>query len=79
MPTSKQSFEHVKGILAKLDRSIDDARQRRLHDDEEKTIGADETTDLRPGRAKPMQRESFFKSANPHKAATEQWNRLRGA
>ncbi len=75
MPTSKKSFEHVKGILAKLDRSIDHARDKRLNQNEERVIGVDEDADARPGRARPMQRESFFKSPNPHKAANEQWSR----
>lgn len=33
MSTSERTFEQVKNILGKLDRNIDAARARRLHDD----------------------------------------------
>lgn len=34
MGTSERAFNQVKEILGKLDRSIDQARQKRLHGDE---------------------------------------------
>ena len=80
MPTSKKSFEHVKGILAKLDRSIDAARDRRLSGTEdEQTIGKSEpAVDAPIGRARPMQRASYFRrdgeAARPD-ATQSQWNR----
>lgn len=81
MPTSRRSFDHVKGILAKLDRSIDDARKRRLTVDEpeeDRSIGVSETDEARPGRAKPMQRESYFKSPMQPRRINEQWPRTHG-
>jgi hypothetical protein len=35
MQPSESSFDRVKSLLGKMDRSIDDARRRRLHDPEE--------------------------------------------
>ena len=34
MATSRETIDHVRNILKKLDRSIDDARRKRLADDE---------------------------------------------
>lgn len=34
MPEQNRAFDQVKAILDKLDRSIDEARQKRLHGDE---------------------------------------------
>lgn len=35
MTTSQHTFDQVRSILGRLDRSIDQARERRLHGDEE--------------------------------------------
>jgi hypothetical protein len=35
MQSSDNAFDRVKSLLGKLDRSIDDARQKRLHPEEE--------------------------------------------
>jgi len=49
MTTSKQTFTQVKDILRKIDRSITDARERRLRD--EGTLGPNQPGDdlRRPG------------------------------
>ena len=64
MPTSRRSFDQVKGILAKLDRSIDTARERRLSDGSpgEEMIGRASDEEGMPVRAKPMRRASMFRS-----------------
>jgi hypothetical protein len=86
MPTSKKSFDHVKGILDKLDRSIDAARDRRLAGtDEEETIGKREAAaaeDAPIGRARPMKRASYFRTPGenpPSPASSEQWPRQKPA
>ena len=35
MPGSDTAFNRIKSLLGKMDRSIDDARQQRLHADED--------------------------------------------
>jgi len=55
MGTSPETFDQVKNILRKLDRSITDARQRRLDTDE--TPAAENPSNdpnAKPGRARPM-------------------------
>jgi hypothetical protein len=55
MGTSPETFDQVKNILRKLDRSITDARQRRLNTDETPRQVAPETPEqAKPGRARPM-------------------------
>jgi len=64
MAPSRRSFDQVKGILAKLDRSIDTARERRLSDGsaDEEMIGRAAEEEGLPVRAKPMRRASMFRS-----------------
>ena len=38
MQPSDTSFDRVKSLLGKMDRSIDDARRRRLHDPEDEVV-----------------------------------------
>lgn len=55
MGTSPETFDQVKNILRKLDRSITDARQRRLDtDDSSKSTPAEAAEQAKPGRARPM-------------------------
>jgi len=54
MGTSPETFDQVKNILRKLDRSISDARQRRLDTDEAPNPAADAADQAKPGRARPM-------------------------
>lgn len=57
MGTSPETFDQVKNILRKLDRSITDARQRRLNTDEaprQPAQPAEPSDQARPGRARPM-------------------------
>jgi hypothetical protein len=67
MGTSPEAFNQVRDILRKLDRSINDARDRRLADQEPRRVspsqqqqqvnGQSEPTDPdRPLRARPMRR-----------------------
>lgn len=63
MGTSPEAFNQVKNILQKLDRSIDDARTRRLNtpDEPASTAGQAPSTLLgfdpsRVGRARPLAR-----------------------
>jgi len=44
MQPSESSFDRVKSLLGKMDRSIDDARRRRLHDPEEDIV-AEQSSD----------------------------------
>lgn len=72
MANNRKSFDQVKGILAKLDSSIDSARQRRLSDgDQDAMIGQAEDDGV-PRRARPMRRESVFKSPVDQKKS-EAW------
>lgn len=58
MPTSPESFNKVRDILRKLDRSIDAARDRRLRADDEKDRPAPTPANTdnpdRPLRARPL-------------------------
>ncbi len=67
MGISQETYDQVKNILRKLDRSIDEARSERLHGSrapegsgrvqgDSELIGGSEGTPARPGRARPMQR-----------------------
>lgn len=64
MGTSPETFDQVKNILRKLDRSITDARQRRLDTDDSPLQAAPETpAQDKPGRARPMRpRPDGFRS-----------------
>ena len=64
MGTSPETFDQVKNILRKLDRSITDARQRRLDTNDSPRQVAPETADqAKPGRARPMRpRPEGFRS-----------------
>lgn len=64
MSTSDKTFSQVKDILRKLDRSIDEAREKRLSTDHHGPVGANPTTSPRgpagrdeapppPARAEP--------------------------
>ncbi len=57
MSTSDKTFTQVKDILRKLERSIDQAREKRLHlDDEDATESpAPSPRPAEPGRAQPLQ------------------------
>ena len=62
MSTSEHAFEQVRSILGKLDRSIDEARQRRLEPGSPAPVReaapVRETDPERPfGRAKPIPRQ----------------------
>ncbi len=60
MGTSPETFARVKDILRKLDRSIDDARHRRLSDGAPPPSQQSRPTgpaQPRPGRAKPLIRK----------------------
>lgn len=68
MGTSPETFDQVKNILRKLDRSITDARQRRLNTDESPRQAAAESPEqAKPGRARPMRPrpEGFRGDLNP--------------
>lgn len=54
MGTSPETFDQVKNILRKLDRSITDARQRRLDTDESPKPTDALADSAKPGRARPM-------------------------
>lgn len=55
MGTSERAFKQVKEILGKLDRSIDQARERRLHGDRPKPMGGDAAeNDPTRRRARPL-------------------------
>ena len=71
---SNEMFNQVRDILKKLDRSIDDARERRLASDgdvstEEANSPSEPFNPARPGRARPMSRPSdgpaAFGTAHP--------------
>jgi hypothetical protein len=53
MGTSERAFNQVKEILGKLDRSIDQARERRLHGDRPQPSEAGEVDPARR-RARPL-------------------------
>lgn len=62
MSTSEKTFTQVKDILRKLERSIDEAREKRLHDDDDAQPSPRSTSSPgapgapgSPGRAQPMQ------------------------
>lgn len=54
MGTSERTFNQVKDILAKLDRSIDRAREKRLDVKQEVPQSRDEAADRPIGRARPL-------------------------
>lgn len=55
MSTSEKTFTQVKDILRKLERSIDEAREKRLHheDDAEIPVAPPSPRPGEPGRAQP--------------------------
>ncbi len=54
MATSPETFHQVRDILKKLDRSISDARRRRLATDDAPAT-SQPPQPAKPGRARPMQ------------------------
>jgi hypothetical protein len=56
MSTSEKTFTQVKDILRKLERSIDEAREKRLHHDDDAEVPAATPSPRpsEPGRAQPM-------------------------
>ena len=69
MGISQETYDQVKNILRKLDRSIDEARSERIHGSRNpegsrrvqggsELIGGSEGSPARPGRARPMARRS---------------------
>ncbi len=55
MSTSEKTFTQVKDILRKLERSIDEAREKRLHHDDDDLGGAPQSPRAaEPGRAQPL-------------------------
>ena len=68
---NNEMFDQVRDILKKLDRSIDDARERRLATDGEPSTDVASKEGFgsaRPGRARPLRRDgdgtSFSTSAS---------------
>jgi hypothetical protein len=58
MSTSDKTFTQVKDILRKLERSIDQAREKRLHLEDEDDLGSTAAPSPRPAepaRAQPTQ------------------------
>lgn len=56
MGTSPETFNEVRNLLKKLDRSIDAARTRRLSTDETPVTDTTDGTDRPVGRARPLRR-----------------------
>ncbi len=57
MSTSEKTFTQVKDILRKLERSIDEAREKRLHHDDDAehlAPSAPSPRSTEPGRAQPL-------------------------
>ena len=68
MGTSERTFNQVKEILGKLDRSIDQARQKRLHGDEPpETEPTDEQSVSDPARrrARPLRPSGEWPAPTP--------------
>jgi hypothetical protein len=71
MGTSERAFNQVKEILGKLDRSIDQARQKRLHGDEPE---ATPETPEAPGSAEPSPRRARpLRPSGQWPAPTPRW------
>ncbi len=65
MGTSPETMNQVRNILRKLDRSIDEARAKRLNANGQtvEPAATDETAPIKPGRARPLvQRPEGFRS-----------------
>jgi hypothetical protein len=54
MSTTDRAFNQVKAILGKLDDSIDEARRRRLDEDEPKASAEPVSGQRKFGRAQPL-------------------------
>ena len=54
MSTTDRAFNQVKAILGKMDDSIDEARRRRLHEDEPETVSEPVSNQQKFGRAQPI-------------------------
>ena len=67
MGTSERAFNQVKEILGKLDRSIDQARQKRLHGDEppEPEQQTDQSSDPTRRRARPLRPTGEWPAPSP--------------
>lgn len=79
MGISQETYDQVKNILRKLDRSIDQARTERIHgsrapegsgrvQDKSELIGGSESAPPRPGRARPMVRRPDQNGGTNHLA-----------
>ncbi|MEM1072111.1 MAG: hypothetical protein AAGB48_08085 [Planctomycetota bacterium] len=79
MATSQRTINQVRSILGRLDRSIDEARQRRLHGDEpEPAIGseghraaADTNAPERPGTSAASGSGHASSNGSTHRQPTE--------
>ncbi len=77
MATSPETLAQVRDLLRKMDRSIDDARDRRLSTGEPEAApaptngAAPAAGDPRPGRARPLATRRPDWQKNP----TERWTR----
>lgn len=54
MSSTDRAFNQVKAILGKLDRSIEEARRRRLNEEQPQAIPAKPVEPPRFGRAQPL-------------------------
>lgn len=84
MTTSQHTFDQVRSILGRLDRSIDQAREKRLHGDDEPKPSETGTTPERrdepkappppavgPARQTPAKAPSPFGRAKPLRKTTD--------
>ncbi|MFG0285765.1 MAG: hypothetical protein ACF8R7_15220 [Phycisphaerales bacterium JB039] len=67
MGTSERTFNQVKEILGKLDRSIDQARQKRLHGDTppDEQPASDASGDPTRRRARPLRPSGEWPAPTP--------------
>lgn len=73
MQPSDTSFDRVKSLLGKMDRSIDDARRRRLHDPEEDVV-AEPSSDNQTSPAQaadPVARAGAAPQLQPERPASK--------
>ncbi|MCH7960698.1 MAG: hypothetical protein IIC49_00030 [Planctomycetes bacterium] len=54
MSSTDRAFNQVKAILGKLDRSIDEARRRRLNEEQPQVVPSTPVEPPRFGRAQPL-------------------------
>ena len=77
MSTSPETLAQVRDLLRKMDRSIDDARDKRLSHDSKVPAPAptnnpapDDDPQAKPGRARPMAPRPDWQNAN-----SDRWSR----